>query len=120
MVIEKEDAISVIITLLLLLIWYLTLVIYNYPLISISILWLGMIVLSVVYLIIYKRKKRDMRIFKIRFFVSALPIYPVLGYYVYSLTIGEGLPQELRLLPFFIVFTMLFLNASVVYIYDKK
>ena len=79
-----------------------------------------MIVLSIVYVIVYKRKKRDMRIFKIRFLVSALPIYPVLGYYVYSLTVGDGLPQELRLLPFFVVFTMLFLNATVVYIFDKK
>jgi hypothetical protein len=61
-----------------------------------------------------------MRIFKIRFLVSALPIYPVLAYYVYSLTIGNGLPQELRLLPFFVVFTMLFLNAAVVYIFDNK
>lgn len=120
MEIQKEDAISVIITLFLLLIWYLTLAIYDYPLISISILWIGMIVLSVVYLIIYKRKKRDMRVFKIRFFVSALPIYPVLGYYVYSLAFGAGLPQQLRLLPFFVVFTMLFLNATVVYIFDKK
>jgi hypothetical protein len=118
--IQKEDIVSVLLTLLLLFIWFSTLVIYNYPLLSIAILWIGMIVLSIVYVIVYKRKKRDMRIFKIRFLVSALPIYPVLAYYVYSLTIGNGLPQELRLLPFFVVFTMLFLNAAVVYIFDNK
>jgi len=118
--IQKEDIVSVLLTLLLLFIWFTTLVIYNYPLVSIAILWIGMIVLSIVYAIVYKRKKRDMKIFKIRFLVSALPIYPVLAYYVYSLTIGNGLPRELRLLPFFVVFTMLFLNATIVYIFDKK
>jgi len=101
--IKIEDAVSVLITLLLLAVWYSTLIIFNYPLISVLILWIGMITL-----------------FKIRFLVSAVPIYPVLIYYVYSLSVGEGLPKELKLLPFFVVFTMLILNASVVYIYDKK
>jgi hypothetical protein len=79
-----------------------------------------MIILSIVYFYIYKKKDRDMRIFKIRFLVSALPIYPVLIYYVYSISIGDGLPGELRLIPLFVIFVMLLLNASVVYYYDKK
>ena len=118
--IQKEDVISVIITLLLLGVWFLTLLIYNYPLISVLILWIVMIVLSVVYLYVYKKKKRNMKILKIRFMVSAVPIYPVLLYYVYSLSIGEGLQSELKLIPFFVVFAMLILNASVVYIFDKR
>ncbi len=118
--IQKEDIVSVIITLFLLGIWYLTLKSFNYPLISISILWTGMIVLSIVYFYIYKKKNRDMKLFKTRFLISALPIYPILGVYVYFLIIGEDLPNEFRLLPFFVIFTMLILNASVVYISSKK
>jgi hypothetical protein len=118
--IQKEDIISVIATLLLLGVWFITLSIYNTPLISVLILWVGMIILSIVYFYIYKKKNRDMRIFKIRFLVSALPIYPVLIYYVYSINIGDGLPGELRLIPLFVIFVMIILNASVVYYYDKK
>jgi len=120
MKIQKEDIISVIVTIILLAVWFITLLIYNYPLISVLILWIGMIILSIVYFYIYKKKNRDMRIFKIRFLVSAVPIYPVLIYYVYSISIGDGLPGELRFIPFFIIFVMLILNASVVYYYDKK
>jgi len=118
--IQIEDITSVIITLFLLEIWYITLKSFNYPLISISILWVGMIILSLVYSYVYKKKKRDMRILKIRFMVSAVPIYPILAYYVYSLIVGKGLPNELKLIPFFVIFTMLILNASVVYIFHKR
>jgi hypothetical protein len=52
--------------------------------------------------------------------VSAIPIYPILGYYVYSLVVGDGLPSQIRLIPFFVIFLMLILNASVVYYFDKK
>jgi hypothetical protein len=79
-----------------------------------------MILLSIVYFYIYKKKKRDMKIFKIRFIFSALPIYPILGTYVYFLIIGEELPNQLRFIPIFVVFAMLILNASVVYYYTKK
>ena len=118
--IQTDDIISVIITLILLTVWYLTLEIFNYPLISILILWMGMISLSIIYYFIYRRKKRDMKLFKIRFFVSAIPLYPVLAYYVYCLAVGIGLPNNLRYLPFFIIFTLLFLNALVVYIYGNR
>ena len=79
-----------------------------------------MITLSVVYYYIYKRKNRDMRIFKIRFMVSVLLIYPILAYYVYSLIVDGRLPGQLRLIPFFVILAMLVLNAIVVYIFDKK
>lgn len=120
MEIKKEDVISVIMTLCLLLVWYLTLLLFNYPLISITILWTGMIILSIVYFIIYKRQKRDMRILKIRFVVSALPIYPALAFYVYILLSGKELSGIFRLLPVGIIGTMLLLNAAVVYFYSKK
>jgi len=117
--IHKEDVISVIVTFLLLGVWFITLSVYNYPLISVLILWIGMIILTLVYFYIYKKNNRDMKIFKIRFLVSAVPIYPVLIYYVYSISFGYGIPSELRLIPFFIVFAMLFLNTLVVYILDR-
>ena len=117
---QKEDTISVLITFCLLLVWYLTLILFNYPLISISILWAGMIVLSLLYYVVYRKKKRDMKIFKIRFFVSAVPIYPTLAFYVYLLLNGKEVSGGFRLLPIGIIGTMLFLNASVVYFYKKN
>jgi len=120
MEIKKEDTISVIITLCLLLVWYLTLILFNYPLISISILWIGMIILSITYYVVYSKKKRDMRILKIRFLVSALPIYPALAFYIYMLINGKEVSGIFRLLPIGIIGTMLILNAGVVYFYSKK
>ena len=118
--IQREDIASAIITLFLILIWYLTLELFNRPLISISILWIGMIALSLIYLYVYRKKNRDMRIMRIRFMVSALPIYPVLGYYVYCLIVDGSLSGQLRFIPFFVIFAMLILNASVIYIIDKR
>jgi len=118
--IQKQDVISVIITLLLLAIWYGTLIMFNYPLISALILWIGMIVLSIIYYYFYKKAKRNTKVFKIRFIVSAIPIYPVLIYYIYSISIGEDLPKNLILIPFIVVFAMLILNALVVFYYNSK
>ena len=118
--IQKEDIVAVIITLCLLLTWYVTLVSFNYPLISISILWVGMIVLTIIYCIIYHKKKRDMRILKMRFFVSVVPIYSALVFYVYMLIYGKEISGGFRLLPIGIIGTMLFLNASVVYFYSRR
>jgi hypothetical protein len=118
--IQKEDTVSVIITLCLLVVWYLTLVLYNYPLVSLLILWIGMIVLSILYYIIYRKKKRDMRIFKIRFLVSAVPIYSALGFYVYVLLYEKGIPGIFRFMPIGIIGTMLLLNAGVVYWFSRK
>jgi hypothetical protein len=118
--IKKEDTISVIITLCLILVWYLTLTLFNYPLISISILWTGMIVLSIIYYFVYRNKKRDMRILKIRFLVSALPIYPALAFYVYMLLNGKEVSGIFRFLPIGIIGTMLLLNASVVFFYSGR
>ena len=120
MEIEREDIISVIVTLFILEIWYLTLLVFDRPLASILILWAGMISLTFVYTYIYKKKKRDMKLLKTRYMVSAVPIYPVLGYYVYLILTGEKLSGNIRLIPFFVIFAMLFLNALVVYIYGRK
>ncbi len=118
--IQKEDAASVIITLCLLFVWFITLLMFNYPLISLFLLWIGMIVLSIIYYFIYKKKKRDMRIFKIRFLVSVVPIYSALICYVYFLVYGIGLPGIFRFMPIGIIGTMLLLNAGVVYWFSRK
>ncbi|MBN1280814.1 MAG: hypothetical protein JXA00_04110 [Candidatus Thermoplasmatota archaeon] len=118
--IQREDVVSVILTFCLLLVWYVTLVVFNAPLLSVSLLWVGMSVLSVLYFIVYKRRKRDMNLFKKRFYVSALPIYAALIFYGYNLVNAKEVSGLFRLLPIGIVGTMLLLNAGVVYWYTHK
>jgi hypothetical protein len=120
MEIRKEDIASVIVTFVLLFIWFMTLIVFNYPLLSISILWAGMILLSLIYAVVYYKNKRDMHIFKIRFLVSAVPIYPALAFYVYILLTGQEVGGYFRLLPIGIIGTMLFLNLIVVYYFSKR
>ena len=118
--IQREDVVSVIITLCLLLLWYVTLVSLNLPLLSLLILWVGMITLTIVYYLVYRNKKRDMKILKMRFLVSAIPIYAALGFYVYLLLEGSHVSGILRLMPIGIIGTMLLLNAAVVYYYTRN
>ncbi len=118
--IQREDVISVLVTLCLLLVWYVTLVSFNYPLVSLLILWVGMVVLTVVYYVVYRKKKRAMKILKMRFLVSAVPIYAALAFYVYLLLEGRHVSGVLRLLPIGIIGTMLLLNAAVVYYYTHS
>lgn len=118
--VQKEDILSVLVTLSLLFIWYVTLVLFNRPLLSIALLWAGMTLLSVVYYVVYRKKKRDMKIFKMRFLVSVIPIYSALLFYVYMMIQGEGMTGVFRLLPIGIIGTMLLLNAGVVYYYTGR
>jgi hypothetical protein len=118
--VQKEDMASVTITLCLLFVWFITLALFNRPLFSLVILWVGMIILSIIYSIIYWKKKRDMRIFKIRFLVSAVPIYTALIFYVYILLYGKDVPGFVRYMPIGIIGTMLLLNAGVVYWFSEK
>lgn len=115
-----EDYISVVVALFLLVTWYVTLIILNNPIVSITLLWAGMIVLSIVYSIIYKKKKRNYKILRIRFIVSAIPIYPMLFYYGYHLVFGLNIPTQLRFTPVIVIFSMLFLNAFIVFYYREK
>jgi signal transduction histidine kinase len=118
--IQREDVISVLITLFLLAVWYVTLTMFDRPLLSVLILWAGMILLSLVYYVVYRKRQRDMRIFKIRFLVSAVPIYPALAFYVYTLLTGTVVTGIFRLLPIGIIGVMLLLNALVVYWYTRR
>jgi hypothetical protein len=118
--IQNEDIIFGLIILALLLIWYLSLILFDYPLMSIIFLWTGMIIISLLYVRVYRRTKRDIKVLRKRFFASAIPIYPMLIYYIYKLVLEGNLPQEQKYLPFFIVMTMLFLNAVVLYFYEVR
>lgn len=118
--VQTEDMVSVIITFCLLFLWFITLIVFNYPLVSLLILWVGMIVLSLVYYFIYRKKKRDMKIFKIRFLVSVIPIYSALAFYVYLMLYGRGIPGIVRFMPIAIIGTMLILNAGVVYWFSRR
>jgi Zn-dependent protease with chaperone function len=118
--VEIEDYISILITFCLLASWYLTLVFLKIPVVSITLLWSGMILLSIIYSIIYKRKKRNLKVLRVRFFVSAIPIYPMLFYYAYHIVFGLSYPQQLRFTPVIVIFLMLFLNAFIVFYYRDK
>lgn len=118
--VEIEDYISIVITFCLLATWYLTLVFLNIPVLSITLLWSGMILLSIIYSFVYKRKKRNLKILRVRFFVSAIPIYPMLFYYAYHIVFGLSYPQQLRFTPVIVIFLMLFLNAFIVFYYRDK
>jgi hypothetical protein len=55
-----------------------------------------------------------------RFFVSSVPIYSALVFYVYILLYGKGVSGVFRFLPIGIIGTMLLLNAGVVYFYTRR
>jgi hypothetical protein len=120
MKIEKDDIIFGITILILLSIWYITLILFKYPLLSIIFLWTAMSVLSLLYIYVYRKRKRNKKIMRIRFFVTAIPLYPVLIYYVYKLAIEKNLPTGHVYLPFFVVFSILILNAILIYFYEIR
>jgi hypothetical protein len=120
MKIEIEDTISGIMVLIFLVIWYLTLVFFDSPLMSLGFLWISMTLLSIIYVYIYKKRKRDVKVLRIRFFVTAIPLYPVLSYYVYKLVVEQNLPRGQLFLPLGIIFTVLILNALVIFQYEIK
>lgn len=68
MKIEKEDIVFGALALLSLIIWFLSLLIFGNPLVSIVSLWTVVIILSIAYIYVYKRRGRNMKILKIRFF----------------------------------------------------
>ena len=120
MKIERDDIIFGLVALMLLSVWFLSLLLFDSPITSILILWIGMSILSTSYVYVYKKRKRDKKVLRIRFFVSAIPIYPLLIYYIYKLVVDKNLPQGLVYLPFIIIFTVLALNAIVLYFYEIR
>ena len=120
MKIEKEDFIFGFIALIIIAIWLISLKLFDYLLISIIFLWVGMISISVLYIYVYRKTNRDKKILRIRFLVSGIPIYPTMIYYIYKLVIEQNLPEEQKYLPFFILLPALFLNGIILYLYEIR
>lgn len=120
MKIETEDIVFGSLALLSLLIWFLTLSIFNAPLMSIIFLWVAMILISILYIHYYKKSNRNIKILRIRFFVSGIPIYPTMIYYIYKIAFDKGLPENQLYLPFFVLLPALALNGIILYIYEIR
>ncbi|KYK32742.1 MAG: hypothetical protein AYK22_07035 [Thermoplasmatales archaeon SG8-52-3] len=120
MKIEIEDIVFGSLALISIVIWYFMLMISNSPLLSIMFLWVAMILISILYLIVYRKKKRDKKILRIRFLASGIPLYPTMIYYFYKLLFSDGLPKEQKLLPLFILLPALFINGIILLLFDIR
>ena len=106
--------------LLTLIIWFITLNIYDNQVLSFLFLWITMLLISVFYVFFYKKSKRKMKILRIRFLLSGIPLYPVMIYFIYRIIIDNGISYEQRFFPLFIMFPALFLNGIALYYYELK
>ncbi len=120
MKIEIEDIVFGSLALISLLIWYFMLLFSNSPLISIIFLWISMILISVLYIFVYRKKKRDKKLLRIRFLASGIPIYPTMIYYIYKIIFNEGIPKDQKFLPLFVLLPALFLNGIILYFYEIR
>lgn len=120
MKIETEDIVFGTLALISLAIWYFMLVLSNSPLRSIIFLWVAMILISVLYIFVYRKKKRDKKILRIRFLVSGIPIYPTMIYYIYKIVFDDGIPKNQKFLPLFVLLPALFLNGVILYFYEIR
>jgi len=115
MKIETEDIIFGSLALISLAIWFFMLKLTNLPLMSIIFLWTAMILISVLYIIVYRRRKRDKKILRIRFLASGIPIYPTMIYYIYKIVFDNGIPKDQKFLPLYVLLSALFLNGIILY-----
>ncbi len=120
MKIEIEDIIFGTLAIISIAIWYFSLIIFDYPLLSIIFLWAAMILISILYIYVYKKRKRDVKILRIRFYVSGIPIYPMMIYYIYKLVFDDGLPKNQEFLPLFVILPALALNGIILYFYEIR
>jgi hypothetical protein len=120
MKIEIEDVIFGTLALISLAVWYFLLILTDKPLMSIIFLWSSMILISVLYIVVYRRKNRDKKILRIRFLVSGIPIYPTMIYYIYKIVFDNGIPKEQKFLPLFVLLPALFLNGIILYFYEMR
>jgi hypothetical protein len=120
MKIEIEDVIFGSLALISLTIWYFILILTNMPLMSIIFLWSSMILISVLYIIVYRKKNRDKKILRIRFLVSGIPIYPTMIYYIYKIVFNDGIPKDQKFLPLYVLLPALFLNGIILYFFEMR
>jgi hypothetical protein len=120
MKIETEDMVFGSLALISLAIWYFMLTLTNMPLMSIIFLWTSMILISVLYIIVYRRKNRDKKLLRLRFLASGIPIYPTMIYYIYKILFDNGLPKDQKFLPLFVLLPALFLNGIILYSFEMR
>jgi len=120
MKIEIEDVIFGSLALISLAVWYYLLILTNMPLMSIIFLWSSMILISVLYIIVYRRKNRDKKILRIRFLLSGIPIYPTMIYYIYKIVFESGIPKDQKFLPLYVLLPALFLNGIILYFFEMR
>ncbi len=120
MKIQIEDIIFGSLALISIAIWYFLLILSNSPFISILFLWISMIVISVLYLLIYRKRKRDKKLLRLRFLASGIPIYPTMIYYIYKIIFNGGLPKEQRFLPLYVLLPALFINGIILFFYEIR
>ena len=120
MKIEIEDIVFGSLALISLTVWYFLLTLSNSPLLSIIFLWVSMIIISILYITIYRKKKRDKKILRIRLLASGIPLYPTMIYYIYKIVFDNGLPKDQRLLPLFILLPALFINGIILLFWDIR
>ena len=120
MKIEKEDIIFGSLALISIAIWYFLLILSDSPFISILFLWISMILISVIYTFIYRKKKRDKKLLRLRFLVSGIPLYPTMIYYFYKIIFDGGLPKNQRFLPLYVLLPALFLNGIILFFYEIR
>jgi hypothetical protein len=118
MKIQSEDIIFGTLALISIGIWLLSVIYFDYPLLSVLFLWSTMILITILYIHVYKKRKRDKKIMKLRFYLSGIPVYPSMIYYIYKLIFDNGVPKEQELLPLYVLIPALAINGFILLFFD--
>lgn len=118
--IQWEDWVSVIGSLSIVATWFILLEVFDLAFIAVAFFWAGMSVLVFWYLHLYYKKKRDKRLIKMRFFISAIPNYIAFATYAYSVIMGIDLSQNYVLIPLWLYSIWFTVNAVILYVYAPK
>lgn len=120
MKIEIEDLVFGSLAFISLLIWFLIILISNLLLLAIIFLWISMILISLLYIYFYKKNNRNIKLLRVRYIISGIPIYPTMIYYIFSLIVNGELSKGQRFLPFFVLFPSLIINGIILYIWEIR
>ncbi len=120
MKIEIEDLVFGSLALVALVIWLLLILIFDFLLIAIIFLWISMISISLLYIYFYKKNNRNIKLLRLRFLISGIPIYPMMIYYIFILIVNNELTSGQRFLPLFVLVPSLVLNGSILYIWELR
>ena len=120
MEIENEDIIFGSIAVVVLCIWLLTLLTFDSAVAIMIIIWPTMFLITIFYVYVYRKRKRDIRILRKRFFVSAIPVYPVIIIYVSKIFFEHEILEQYKFLPFLLISSALVLNGTVLYFLEIR